>query len=149
MGRTWWVWAGLLLAGCYKHTFVMGPQGMSGPPDYQRWHSGLLWGIVELDETNLRQVCDGRDVSADYDHQDVLNWLVTALTGGIYQASTVRVWCASDASALALPPEGTAPAGELDLVVSEDGTAWLAADGLPAQARPVARRGPDGQWASP
>ena len=124
---------------------------MAGPADYQRWHSALLWGIVELDETDVQHVCGGRPASAIYDHQDVLNWLITGLTGGIYQASTVRVWCADQASAALPAQQGELLAGEgpKDVLISADGTArWVAAPD-PDEARAVAWREADGAWQLP
>jgi hypothetical protein len=141
------VWASAaLLVGCAKHTFVLESGGMSGKPDYQRWHSALLWGMVEIDEVDARSACEGRPVAAVHDRQNVLNALATGLTAGIYQASMVRVWC-GNASGASLPLD--AQPSVIDVVVSADGTVRRVVDPIPGpELRLEAVRAPDGQWLS-
>lgn len=100
----------LSLSGCAKHTFVLngGEALPTSEPDLKAWHSAVLWGLIELDVTDVERVCKGKKMQAVADVHNVWNSLVTGITGGIYTASTVKVWCAGGNASISVPQEGVA-----------------------------------------
>jgi hypothetical protein len=118
------------LTGCYTHTVSLGGAAPSGKADVKKWHSGLLWGIVELDQYNAKQLCGDKKVQAVGSTMNVLNAIVTGLAfGGVYTATTVKVWCGGDGNASLELPLDSDPrvSSEVSLLVTtEDGRTAIA-----------------------
>ncbi len=100
---------GLVLAlsgtGCYRH-FAINAGTVPEPfPRSAQWHHHLLWGIVSLSDTEVLNAICPQGVSQVYTRMTVLNWLLTAVTGGLYSPTRVDVWCAQGSSAALPRPE--------------------------------------------
>ena len=70
----------------------------------------VLWGIIELDTTDAKKACGDKQVVAVADASNVWNTLVTAIAfGGIYKASSIKVWCGGGGAAtIDLPDDAAA-----------------------------------------
>ena len=99
MGR-WWggtlVSVALLitLAGCYEHTYTAGTGAPRGRVVYESWRHHWLGGLISPDQNMaIEDVCRSGNATV-HEEWTFLNGLVTALTGGIYSPTTVKVRCA-------------------------------------------------------
>jgi hypothetical protein len=80
-------------AACYKHTYIVGAGAPDGPLMHDEWRHHWLWGLISPDkELALRDVCASGDATIETE-MTFLNGLVSALTGGIYSPTTVKVRC--------------------------------------------------------
>ena len=88
--------AGLVMvtAGCYEHTYTVGRGAPAGPIVYEEWQNHWLGGLIGHDTHELETVCPSGNATI-HDEQSFLNGLVSALTGGIYSPTTVRIRCAT------------------------------------------------------
>lgn len=93
----------LAAAGCYQHVFVVGAGAPAGTLVHDEWRHHWLWGLVSPDnELAIEQVCPSGNATI-LGEVSFLNGLVSALTGGIYSPTTVRVRCAGASAALDIP----------------------------------------------
>ena len=82
-------------AGCYNHTFVQGNVMPYPMPSMDAMSWSLIYGLINLSgEVHLEQVCPG-GVARIQDELDVLDWFISAITGGILTPTHVTVWCAA------------------------------------------------------
>jgi hypothetical protein len=107
------VLAVLALSGCMKNTVTLGGAGVSGTPDVKLWHSGLLFGLIELDEFDATEECGDKKVTAVRSSINVINSLVSGLTFNIYTASTIKIWCGKSAAEVEVPARDGAAAVDL------------------------------------
>jgi hypothetical protein len=97
--------AGLALAmmgttsGCYRHLAVNAGTVPEAAPRSAQWHHHLLWGIVDLSDAEVLNTICPQGVAQVYTRVTVLNWLLSAITGGIYSPTRVDVWCAQSPTA--------------------------------------------------
>ena len=63
--------------------------------NYDTWHHHLIGGLITLsDDLRLEEICP-QGVAVVHNRLTFVNWLVSAITAGIYTPSTVRIWCAT------------------------------------------------------
>lgn len=85
--------ATLLCGGCYKYVLLESPSNNpTTASDHTVWHSYLLWGLVDLSGDQSMAVCPN-GVAKVQVSTNVVNYIVTGLTSGIYGARTDRYWC--------------------------------------------------------
>jgi hypothetical protein len=87
----------LALSGCWATTIHSGkPPGVSPPDWHDRWHSGMLFGSVELSGPyDLNAICP-HGWSEVRTRMTALNALLTVLTFDIYSTQTISVVCAAE-----------------------------------------------------
>lgn len=93
-------------SGCYRHLAVTAGTVPEAMPRSAQWHHHVLWGIVNLSEPEVLNAICPQGVSQVYTRVTLLNWLLSAITGGIYSPTRVDVWCAQGGSASAASPIG-------------------------------------------
>jgi Bor protein len=87
-------------AGCYQHVFVVGAGAPGGSLVHDEWRHQWLWGLVSpKNELAIREVCPSGNATI-LGEVTFLNGLVSALTGGIYSPTTVRVRCTGGSASL-------------------------------------------------
>ena len=92
------------VGGCYRHTYYEVSTVPSIPAADWRWHHHLLWGLISLSEdVPLDRICP-MGVSRIENWIGPLQWILTAITSGIYTPTTVRVFCRSTAPAAPTVP---------------------------------------------
>jgi hypothetical protein len=86
----------VLLTGCWATTVHSGkPPGAIPHGWYDRWHSGMLFGSIELSGPyDLNQICP-RGWSEVRTRMSALNAVLTVVTFDIYSTQTLTVVCAS------------------------------------------------------
>ena len=88
----------IVTTGCYEHTYTVGQGAPAGPVVYQEWHNHWLGGLIGEKNLDMEVLCPSGNATI-HNEQSFLNGLVSALTGGIYTPTTVRIRCDSGRSA--------------------------------------------------
>jgi len=90
--------AAVLLLGCFQHTYYANTDLVPEPyPRYVEWNHYFLWGLVDgSGPVNVDAICP-EGVSVVHNETNVVNWLLTFLTAGIYAPTTVEVTCVQGA----------------------------------------------------
>jgi hypothetical protein len=107
--------ASVAASGCFTSIVKSGAPAAPPPIEYdEKWHSGLIVGIVELSGPyDLSKVCPNGWAEINTE-TSFLNGLVQILTWNIYNPQTVTVRCAGGAMPAGapgmMPPPGMAPA---------------------------------------
>jgi Bor protein len=89
---------GVLLAvgvsACFEHTYIVGRGAPEGRMVYDHWQNHWLGGLISPNQTlELREMCPSGNATI-HEEATFMNGLIGALTGGIYQPTTVKVRCA-------------------------------------------------------
>ncbi len=83
-----------MASGCDRHLAVNAGAVPEAVPRSTQWHHHLLWGIVDLSDAEVLNAICPQGVAQVYTRMTVLNWLLAAITGGVYSPTRVDVWCA-------------------------------------------------------
>jgi len=92
---------GLLLTGCFKHTYQVGAGAPEGEVVYKHWHHHWLFGLIrpELQKTlDLNKFCPSGDATI-HEEQSFVNGLINVLVGIIYSPTTVTIRCGDGSQA--------------------------------------------------
>jgi hypothetical protein len=96
------------LSGCYKQTFTF--DGSNARPstsaDVKKWHSAVLWGLIEIGTVDAKAACGGKQVVAVGGSRNVWQSILTSITYGIYAPVTMKVWCGGGAASFEVPVDG-------------------------------------------
>jgi hypothetical protein len=102
-------------SGCFTSIVKSGAPAAAAPIEYdEKWHSGLIYGIVELSGPyDLSRICPNGWAEIKTETSFV-NGFVQWVTFNIYNPQAVTVRCASGPApaggpAMAPPPPGAAP----------------------------------------
>ena len=86
------------LTGCFKTTYTNGGPVSMAPPTHTEWHHRFVAGLIELDPVAVSQVCPGGTFTQATTEVSLPNGLIqTFLFRGLYNPSTIKIWCASGA----------------------------------------------------
>jgi hypothetical protein len=92
----------LSATACFKHSYTVGTGGnTSHDPQYAKWHSHFLYGIIGEKDVAVREVCPSGNGTVK-DEISFVNGLVGALVGIVYYPTTVEVYCAEGGKAAML-----------------------------------------------
>lgn len=81
----------LALQGACYHS-VVEREPMAGPPDFhQAWRPAFIAGLVPAN-VDASEACAGQWAKVETQHS-FLNWVVGAVTLGIFTPMDVRIWC--------------------------------------------------------
>lgn len=86
------VFAALLLTGCYKATVNLGGGGSPGVERRVTVH-GLVGGLISLNEIDAANVCGDKGVWSVSSRHNVIDMILSGITGGLYTPVTVLVIC--------------------------------------------------------
>ncbi len=69
-------------------------------PSYIDSKPFYFWGLVGEHSIDVNEVCDGAEVAQMQTVITVSDWVLGALTFGIYSPRTAKVWCVEDEPAV-------------------------------------------------
>lgn len=86
--------AASLLGGCYRHNVIVGGASFPEPVFEDKFHTHLFWGLANIEGTDIAAstLCP-TGVSHVETKVSFVNGLLSALTGGIYTPTQVRIYC--------------------------------------------------------
>jgi hypothetical protein len=82
----------LTSTACYEHTIEVGAGAPYAPVVYDHWENFWIGGLIGHVEIAVEEMCPSGDATIEA-RQTFLNGLVSALTGGIYTPTTLKVRC--------------------------------------------------------
>lgn len=90
--------------GCFRQVYVASGTLRTEEPNHSHWENHLLWGLINASgDADLRALCPG-GVSQIYSRFNVINWLVSVVTAGIWTPFSVDIWCNVGAPGASAPP---------------------------------------------
>lgn len=84
--------AAVLLSGCY-HSIITTELAPSSEVHHEPWKPAFIAGLVPA-QVDGSSYCQGRRWARVETQQSFLNWVVAAVTFGIFTPMDIRVWCA-------------------------------------------------------
>lgn len=79
--------------GCFRQVYIASGTERTYAPTASRWENHLLWGLVNVSgDADLSAICPN-GVAQIYSRFNVLNWVVSWITGGIWTPFSVDIWC--------------------------------------------------------
>ena len=81
-----------LVGGCYKANFVNLSDGSPGVTQTM-WVNTLLWGLVSLNDVDVKTLCGDAGAFRVSSNQNVISFILSGITGGIYSPVIAHITC--------------------------------------------------------
>lgn len=90
----------VLIGGCSSVTMRTDQADKTRhPPAFQQSYDYWWWGLKGEHSVNVREACQGKNVTQVQSVTTIPNLLATIFTLGIYQPRSARIWCEGDQDA--------------------------------------------------